>query len=48
MEQIKCCGSCKHLYKKITSEPCLNCLYYNKWEINDNLKHEIEKKRGTK
>lgn len=45
MEQIKRCGSCKHLYKKITAEPCMNCYHYDKWEINDNLKETKEKRK---
>ena len=27
-----CCGTCKHLDKKITEEPCLICRWCDKWE----------------
>lgn len=47
MEQIKCCGSCKYLYKKVTEKPCMDCIHYNKWVINDNLK-ELNKKEKRK
>ena len=30
--EAKYCGSCLHENKKITEEPCFNCIAYLKWE----------------
>lgn len=29
------CVKCKHFQKKITDEPCMNCIHNNKFERND-------------
>jgi len=38
----KCCGSCAHLYKKCTEEPCMICIHASEWLPNENLLKEIE------
>lgn len=38
----RCCGSCVHLFKKCTEEPCMNCYRASEWIPNENLRSEVE------